>query len=170
MAINVSDCEEGSREERVSAMKLRYANLIVKAQQTLSEVQTKRVRETVNREVISETRMGDQRSVRRRKADFSEFKWLQETSQSRRPDILRRRMEIEKKERESKKKEEDPKKDPAKVKRLREAARIAINNITKTVDFDNLSVMKEFEDLTGCPSTLCSISSPNCKPYLARFR
>ncbi|PON86943.1 hypothetical protein TorRG33x02_173270 [Trema orientale] len=36
------------------------------------------------------------------------------------------------------------------IERLREAARIEINKITKTVDFDdNLSVMKEFEKLIG---------------------
>ena len=35
------------------------------------------------------------------------------------------------------------------IERQREAARIAINNVTKTVDFDNLGVMKEFEKLMG---------------------
>ncbi|PON90679.1 hypothetical protein TorRG33x02_135360 [Trema orientale] len=39
------------------------------------------------------------------------------------------------------------------IERQREAARIAINKITKTVDFDNLSVLVEFKKLLGSPST-----------------
>lgn len=129
--------------DRVAMLGRRFAKIIAKAQQTTAtDSKHDDQAAPTNRNIISHR----VRITRKRNRDESVDRGLE--------------VDHSKKQKEAPKKKTDRDEERKnEIQKQREAARKAINSITKTYDFDNLSVMKDFYKLIGVSSRANAHSS-----------
>ena len=162
MAIHVED----DKLARVLMLKSKYADTISKAQKALSDAAEAKAAINFKQRLAQEAKAEAEKARAAKRISIAkkrqETKALIAADSPEAIELLRgmsvrRRRRGEGAEREEEaeadqsERERKSKRRREEIERQREAARIAVESVTKTVDFDNLGVMRELQKLIGKP-------------------